>query len=148
MANKKYSQFTAGTVSNAKILLLADPTTGALEKVTVEQLVGYKVYQALITQTATDPPTAIVLQNTLGEVPTFSYAGVGEWQLVTSATIFTANKTFVTINSFPVVSLLNRAFAASWNSTTIINLNYTRLDTGAGEDASLVNGELEILVFP
>lgn len=42
MANKKYSQFTAGTVTQDKIFLLADPTTGALVKVTVAQLTTQK----------------------------------------------------------------------------------------------------------
>ena len=33
---------------------------------------GYKVYRALLSQTGTNAPTAIVLENTLGGIVTFS----------------------------------------------------------------------------
>ena len=32
---------------------------------------GYKIYRALLTQSGTSAPTAIVLENTLGVIPTF-----------------------------------------------------------------------------
>jgi len=34
---------------------------------------NYKIYTALLTQTGTNAPTAIVLENTLGTTPTFTY---------------------------------------------------------------------------
>ena len=61
-------------------------------------LLGYKSYIALISQTGTDAPTAIVLNNTLGDV-TFSYVGVGRYNITTNS-LFTLNKTFaLTTNS-------------------------------------------------
>ena len=39
----------------------------------------YKVYTALLTQTGTDAPTAVVLENTLEFTPTFGYSAVGSY---------------------------------------------------------------------
>ena len=41
----------------------------------------YKVYSALLSQTGTSAPTAVVLENTLGGTPVFSYVGDGEYRL-------------------------------------------------------------------
>ena len=40
-----------------------------------------KVYKALLTQEGTDIPVATILENTLGEVPTFTYDDVGLYYL-------------------------------------------------------------------
>lgn len=40
MANKRYDQFSAGTPTDSRILLHAEPTTGALEKCTIADLVA------------------------------------------------------------------------------------------------------------
>jgi len=60
-------------------------------------LLNYKSYVALITQSGTAAPTAIVLENTLGEV-TFSYIGVGRYNVITNS-LFTLNKTFALITN-------------------------------------------------
>lgn len=52
----------------------------------------YKVYTALVTQTGTDAPTAIVLENTLGNI-TFTRTGVGVYHIVSDG-LFTIDKTF------------------------------------------------------
>lgn len=43
MPNKKYTEFIAGTATTPKILLLGDPTTGKLERITVAQLLALVV---------------------------------------------------------------------------------------------------------
>lgn len=60
-------------------------------------LLNYKSYVALISQTGTSAPTAIVLENTLGDI-TFSYVGVGRYNVITSS-LFTLNKTFALITN-------------------------------------------------
>ena len=55
-------------------------------------LLNYKSYVALLTQSGTAAPTAIVLENTLGEV-TFTYISVGNYDVVTSG-LFN-DKTFI-----------------------------------------------------
>lgn len=54
---------------------------------------SYKVYTAILNQGSTDAPTAIVLNNTLGEV-TYSYEDVGIY-LINSNGLFTFNKTWI-----------------------------------------------------
>jgi hypothetical protein len=58
----------------------------------------YKVYTALLTQTGTNAPVAIVLENTLGGNLTFS-SDEGLYNTVTSSGLFTENKTFVLLGS-------------------------------------------------
>ena len=53
------------------------------------------IYKALITQTGTNDPTAVVIYNSLGQVPVYSRQGVSEYELGVTGAIFTANKTFV-----------------------------------------------------
>lgn len=54
----------------------------------------YKVYSALVTQSGSGAPTAIVLQNTLGPI-TFQRNSSGRYYVKSSA-LFTASKTFIT----------------------------------------------------
>jgi len=54
--------------------------------------IKYKVYTALLTQTGTAAPTAIVLENTLGGTVVFSYNNIGLY-VGTLTGIFTTNKT-------------------------------------------------------
>jgi hypothetical protein len=44
----------------------------------------YKVYSALLSQTGTSAPTAVILENTLGGTPVFSYVGEGEYRMTLS----------------------------------------------------------------
>lgn len=54
---------------------------------------SYKVYTAILNQGSTDAPTAIILNNTLGEV-TYTYEDVGKY-LINSNGLFTFNKTWI-----------------------------------------------------
>lgn len=100
MADKRYDQFAAGDFSDTtKVFLIANPVTGELEKVTVAQLlaaaVPFKVYVALLFQSGANSPTATILENTLGEVPTFgAYGLAGSYTINTIGAVFTANKTY------------------------------------------------------
>lgn len=55
----------------------------------------YKVYSALLTQSGTDAPVAIVLENTLGDTVVWSRNDVGYYVATISGNKFTQNKTFV-----------------------------------------------------
>ena len=59
-------------------------------------ILGYKSYIALITQTGTGAPTAIVLNNTLGDV-TFAYFSTGVYKIESISDLFTLDKTFLNI---------------------------------------------------
>jgi hypothetical protein len=45
----------------------------------------YKVYSALLTQSSTNAPSVIVLQNELAGTPVWSYVGVGAYAMTLSA---------------------------------------------------------------
>lgn len=59
---------------------------------------GVKRYVALLTQSGTGDPTALVQINTLGETPTFGRGDVGSYALNVIASIFTTNKTTVLLS--------------------------------------------------
>jgi hypothetical protein len=61
---------------------------------TIDDIRGYKVYTALLTQTSTSAPTSIVLENTLGAAGSFSYQGVGVYNYTNSG-VFTSDKTII-----------------------------------------------------
>lgn len=56
----------------------------------------YKVYSAILNQVNADPPTAVVLENTLGTI-TFSYEADGFYG-INSTELFTSGKTVVSTN--------------------------------------------------
>ena len=56
------------------------------------------VYEALLSQTGTSAPVASsILVNTLGQTPTFSYLGVGDYRLTVTGGIFVKAKTAMII---------------------------------------------------
>jgi len=61
---------------------------------------GVKVFKAIVSQAGVAAPAfGTVLVNDLGEVPTFSYHGVGEYTLTVVAALFTVKKTSVILGS-------------------------------------------------
>lgn len=71
----------------------------------VENVIPYKTYVALITQSGTNPPVATVLENTLGEV-TIQRIGQGNYQIYSSVTDFPFNKTVVIGAGYDLASTL------------------------------------------
>lgn len=60
----------------------------------ITNVANYKSYVALLTQTGTDAPKAIVLENTLSNDITLSYDSVGYYYLNSPSGAFINNKTF------------------------------------------------------
>ncbi len=79
-------------------LVVRDTTDGYVVEIDPDSLAAwrpkYKVYTALLSQSGTSAPTAIVLENTLGATPTFSYNAQGNYT-VTCTGCFTEDKTVV-----------------------------------------------------
>lgn len=106
----------------------------------------YLVYRALLTQTSGDAPTAVVLENTLGEVPTFGYTGDGSYTLNVTGNIFVEGKTHISYNPFPLQDFDSRtfqAFKAADNQVTLFSKS-----SGSGANDLLTNIELTILIYP
>ena len=133
---------TAPSTTNA--LITADTTGKSL--VTKEYVNAntrpYKVYTALLTQTGTSAPTAIVLENTLGVTPTLGYDGVGQYS-INATGAFTIDKTWIIFNS------VNYNAQTISNNIKVLNgiIILTRSMTGTSIDNVLNSTEIEIRVY-
>ena len=104
--------------------------------------VPYKVWRGLITQTGTDEPTAIVLENTLSGDLTWSYNTVGSYG-ATLVGEFTEDKTFIltgNVGNDTVVSC-NRF------SDDVVALKTYDVSSSALTDVRLLNTSIEIKVY-
>jgi len=109
---------------------------------------SYKVYTALISQSGTNDPTAIVLENTLGVPVTFSRTGDGTYYITCSEfNFFTINKTFIS----PIVTddALKRYIMRPVSPTTIELVTYNNfiLTPPVSVDSLLSDDGLEIRVY-
>jgi len=112
---------------------------------------GYSVYRALLTQTEDNDPTAIVLENSLGETPTFSYQDIGKYNMIVTGNIFTLDKTFILIKNPGILdpSDTKAFFYASRVDDNTIRLISLSFDGGFSASDNLLNKtEIEILVYP
>lgn len=107
----------------------------------------YKSYQAIVTQTSTSAPSAVVLNNDFGST-TFTWArtSAGLYTCTASAATFTANKTIV-IMSQPLATLVS--YFTVITSTTVVTLTSGLLAAGVAvvTDALLTNTLIEIRVY-
>jgi len=103
----------------------------------------YTKYIALITQTSTNAPTVIELENTIGPI-IWTRTAVGEYEgTLTGA--FTNGKTYVTLSQ-----VYKNSMAVIYRKTDdIIEIETTNLHspTAAHHDAHLSNNTLEIRVY-
>ena len=107
MAEVRISELTAhstGNLAATDLIEVSQDLGGGLfgsRKLTGLQLRnGIKTYKAILTQTGTSAPTATVFINTLSGTPTFSYIGVGSYELTLNSE-FPANKVSIIANNFP-----------------------------------------------
>lgn len=118
-----------------------------------EMPLPYKVYSALISQSGLNNPTAIVLENTLGFVPTFIREEAGAYTINSNAG-FPINKTFVITGPL----FLSHGSGIPPMKAVIggVTINYIRLNTLVGindfysdssGDAGLLNTAIEIRVY-
>lgn len=111
---------------------------------------GYKVYSALLTQENTNPPSDIVLQNTIGSVY-WTYEEAGTYYLNSNG-LFTENKVLIFITSPANRNILDydNAFKQGYQ-TTWLNENQIEIisyfNTNA-IDNYLLNTSFEIRVYP
>jgi hypothetical protein len=102
----------------------------------------YKVYTALLTQTGTDAPTAIVLENTLGFVPNWQYINIGTYTI--NNALFTNNKT--TVNVFLNVNGNSYSFPSTV-TTANVTIHSVFLSDFTYLDGVLNNTAIEIRVY-
>ncbi|WP_281225943.1 hypothetical protein [Flavobacterium aquiphilum] len=159
-SNRYFNVFSSGRISLGSIVdngvdklqvngtISASPATTFNQVVVKSQLDAsvrpYKVYTALLTQTGTSAPTAIVLENTLGVTISWSYTSTGFYTFTSSANIFTTNKTiiFTTKSLAGSFGMAFNANISSFTSGDIIVSNSSGL-----MDNSLSNASIEIRVY-
>lgn len=103
----------------------------------------YKVYTALLTQSGTNDPVAIVLENTLGDI-VWTRAGQG-YYIGTLPNSFIENKTGFIIQP---PSNINETgyFETNAVTTNTVEFTYTKRDAGSADDV-LLNTLIEIRVY-
>jgi len=102
-----------------------------------------KIYKALLNQSDTDPPTAIELVNTLGEV-SFSYLDVGRYSINLN-NAFPEEKTFFNnkLCAIKVVGSFYGLMTLNGSSIKIVSV-----EEDAYANNFLICAPIEILVYP
>lgn len=96
----------------------------------------YKVYTALISQSGSAAPVAIVLENTFGEVPVWSRFNIGRYQLTFTNPVVTENKAVAFGSLVPGGTAIS--IYGEYNSSTVYNIvSYD--STASPEDMSTNN---------
>ena len=121
------------------------PTTVNVKTITLPPAQSYTVYSALLTQTSTNAPTAVVLENTIPGTMTWSYANIGEYQLRNSGTPFTANKVQVFVNRGQEVTS-SEPIRWVYQNTSDIFIK-TQNISGVNTDGLITNGSIEIRIY-
>ena len=114
------------------------PTWGQVQAITKP----YKVYTALLTQTGTNAPVAIVLENTLGGTVTFERTEVGNYSAVSVGNLFTPDKTVVFYNSGQFVGTYN-FHQVNTSRIALYNVNVS----GVATDSLIQKLSIEIRVY-
>ncbi|MEK6614621.1 MAG: hypothetical protein AABZ32_00690 [Bacteroidota bacterium] len=147
---KKWSQKTekATLHPDDEFLILDSEDANAATKnkrVKVKNAMPCKKYVALLTQIGTNAPTAIVLENTIGNI-VWARAGTGQYT-ATLTGAFTINKTYAVIynNDFSAVNVNNLKVNLVVAGADGLNL-YT-VFSGALADGRLSNNPIEIRVY-
>lgn len=135
-------------VSGAAPLPTTSPLYGPTVQDALEQVAqaaaGPRVYRALITQIGTSAPTALVLENTLGGAPSFSYDGVGIYIMDLSGLV-TANQYMVMHNG--VLSAEEPSFFSVSTIGDIVAMYTTQGSTLDSTDGILNAASLTILAY-
>lgn len=105
----------------------------------------YKVYTALLTQSGTSAPTAIVLENTLGVDVSFTYFLAGNY-FINATGAFTGNKTYVDVGQSIYAT---SAYIVTPHLPNIdqVQIRVTKVTDNTSSDNKLTNFPIEIRVY-
>lgn len=150
MSDKKISQLTAaGAITGSEMVELVQ--SGSSVRSTVDGIKNgaVKVYRALLTQSGTNAPVAVILENTLGAVPVWGYGGVGYYTL-TLAGAFPDDKTLFFMQK--IAKVTSADFSVFFDtSPDIIGIETGRLVAGVfqAQDGKIDSPTpFEISVYP
>ena len=141
-ANINSPTFTGNPISTTPAL--GDNSTRIATTAFVQNATGgYRVYTALVSQSGTSAPTAIVLRNTLGGTVTWAYTGVGTYT-ATLTGAFTLDKTAIFFARNPIF------YEIGGERTDANTITITTSDggTGAALNSGLNKATIEFRVYP
>lgn len=143
MVNLDKSGIKTGTdITAAHITALYDALTGTTVYDNVYSNKG-KIYRGFITQSGTNAPTVIELENTLGVTPVLGYLVEGNYYIRVDNACFTSNKTFFRLSGGNTIFLYRLMKLAvdqiEWKTTNI---------AGDAVNNVLNHTTLEIIVYP
>ena len=141
--------YPTGTVQGTDIVIGSDPTVtgnptknfriGDISTFVKNNILGYNVYTALLTQTGVNSPVATVLKNDIGATIAWTRTAFGEFTATASGAVFTAAKTIVFLN--------NGIGALNNNSVRWSNPGTTTVFLDALQDGFLTNASIEIRIY-
>jgi len=119
-----------------------------VDKEYVDNIRPYRVYTALLRQSGTTAPNAIVLENTLGFTPTFSYEFAGEYRINTAdPTGFVVGKTVVFIQARgSIVGDVLTYFSVA-NNTSFIEIMTTNLSGTPTDGLLSLNDDNKLYLY-
>lgn len=104
-----------------------------------------KVYKALLTQTGTSAPTAVVLENTIGNI-VWTIEGTGNYLGTLSGAFVSQNNTYIIVNqNYDSVNAITYSYYNNANSVSIETIN---IATGANVNNTLSSTSILIEVYP
>jgi hypothetical protein len=107
----------------------------------------YKSYVAIVSQSGTSAPTVdVLLENTLGDTITFTYANAGEYYINSANNKFTNNKTVIMVSPGRRTAGGNVTLATTIAGTSLLVL-YSHLANGTLTDSLLSGVAVEIRVY-
>ena len=119
-----------------------------------EAIAPYSVYTALLSQSASTDPIAIVLQNTLGTTVRWNRESTGEYSANITGNLFVDGKTFVSItrSNTTDTSVISYWLTGQRVTSNLVVLNQTGVDYDGGFNAagpydSFENVSVEIRVY-
>lgn len=117
------------------------------KKIIKSTILGYKVYSALLTQSGTDDPIVILLQNEIDNDITITRDSVGNYLISSNLSVFTEDKTFVLMGVADSINVTNQSieYRINWQNDGMIYLN--TLSKDANEDNCLYKTAIEIRVY-
>lgn len=123
-------------------------TTNTAQQLAIEALENggqpYKVYRALLTQTGSEDPTAVILENTLGESVIWKRSTTGGYTAEKTSG-FDTTKTFYNTNGFASTNVQLFSFVNTFNNKLVINIR--DIIGNLPIDDQLSNTPIEILVY-
>lgn len=108
----------------------------------IDTVYPYEKYVAIVSQTGTSAPVSIILENTLGVVPTWNYDGVGNYSINSSA--FTPLKSTALMSTVNLAQTYHISLVSGQNNAFQITTSISSTPTNG-----MLNWiTLEIRVYP